>query len=156
MEARRRRNADRRRYQSTRAIETALMTTVLPGVSALAFGTGALHNAKADLQRATDAASLAASVTLSQDDVAESTVLPPVTDKCPGRRPAGDRISAFRVDDAEFGRAVRDDFAGGHGFAVAQAVPDAALAHTLNRGRAAVDREFRILAVTVGAGRQPT
>lgn len=152
MEAPKRRNADRRRYRGTRAIEAALMTTVLPGFSALAFGASALHNAKADLQRTTDAAALAASATFLQTDVADPTVLPRVTEECLGRNAVCDRTLAFGIDDAEFGRAVRDDFAGGHGFALAQTFPDAASAHTLNRGRTAVDREFGILAVTVGAG----
>ena len=126
MEAPKGRNAGRRRYQGTRAIETALITTVLPGFFLPACDAGALHDAKADLQRTTDAAALAA--------------------------------SAMLVQDAESGRAVRDNSAGGSGFAPSQTLPDAVSAHILDRGRTVVERRVGILAVPagVGAGRRLT
>lgn len=158
MEAPKRRKAGRRRYQGTRAIATALITTVFPGLSLLAFSAGALHNAKADLQRTADAAALAASAMLLQDDVDDPTVLPRATERRLAPAAAGGWMSAIGVDDAESGRAVCDNAAGGNGFALSQTFPDAVSAHALSRGRAAVERRVGILALPAGvtAGRQWT
>jgi Flp pilus assembly protein TadG len=91
------------------AVQVALLMAVLIGFAALAFDVGAIHNTRADLQRAADAAALAAAARLA--DYSQGDPIPAaraLAHEYVGRNPALGRNLLLASSDITFGRAVYD------------------------------------------------
>lgn len=109
------------------AVQVAVMMAVLIGFAALAFDVGAIHNTQADLQRAADAAALAAAARLA--DYSQGDPIPAaraLAHEYVGRNPALGRNLLLAENDVTFGRAVYDGDSNTYQFNPTDIFPDSA------------------------------
>jgi Flp pilus assembly protein TadG len=119
--------ASTNRRRGAVAVQVAVLMAVLIGFAALAFDVGAIHNTRADLQRAADAAALAAAARLA--DYSDGDPIPAaraLANEYVGRNPALGRDLVLAPTDVTFGRAVYDSDTNTYQFNPTEYLPDSA------------------------------
>ena len=114
------------RRRAAVAVQVALSLTVLVGFTGLTVDVGAMYNAKSDLQRAADAAALAAASRLASYSEGDPLLLARAqADNYVSRNKVFGRELTLAESDVEFGRAVYDTASGSYTFSPTNTFPDA-------------------------------
>jgi len=108
------------------AVQVAISLTLIVGFTGLTVDVGAMYNAKSDLQRAVDAAALAAASKLAAYDEGDPLVLArEQADTFVGKNEVFGQELALAESDVTFGRAIYDDATESYTFTETSVFPDA-------------------------------